>query len=370
MPSCQGSCGCKVRKERELRRMLQDGGGRPPSHAPAHDTGVGMPGLAVPHPILFDLLDSESVDLTIPEEELAKLEPNDYAYYPGCVDYYDMEMQFSVENYGETNHGIIHDSSLKLLKSVGIEPLVLERSFMKCCGHDQLWQGKSQVFQALRDYNTQIMKRLEVKTLILNCAEGYRTFIKDYELGDIEVVHISQVLVERGFKVPEDSKMKGRVTYQDPCRMCRQMDNPVYDEPRALIEAVPGADYVEMEHFRDDLHCCGIAGMMYCNPKTKGLTARRMDEATDVDADYLLVACPKCLTHFGCMKHERILDEQSPYTFEIMDITHFLAEALETEAEAAEAEPEPVKATPVKVAEDERWQERRKRWEARRGKTG
>src|SRR5207302_946948 len=83
---------------------------------------------------------------------------------------------------GDTNHGIIFDSSVKLLRAVGVQPMILDRSFMKCCGHDQLWQGKVDVFERMRDYNTKIIKMLGVKTFITSCAEGYRTFKLDYKL--------------------------------------------------------------------------------------------------------------------------------------------------------------------------------------------
>jgi len=288
---------------------------------------------------MFEVLDSEADDTNIPEIKIDK--PADYAYYPGCVDFYDMEMQFSVENYGETNHGIIIDSTIKLLRAVGIDPLVLERTYMKCCGHDQLWQGKTEAFLKMRDYNTKIIKQLGVKTIVVSCGEGYRTFLKDYNLEGIEVRHITQVLIERGFKLPETTEGEVRVTYQDPCRMCRQMGGQaVYDEPRELLQNAPGVEYVEMEHFRESLHCCGVAGMMYCNPKTKGLTFRRMGEAKEVEADYLLTACPKCLTHFGCLNHEDLFrKEGDKFAFKVQDVTQFLAERLPREA--SEEWPEP-----------------------------
>ena len=69
------------------------------------------PGRTIPHPILFRVLDSEADDTTVPEIKVEHT--SEFAYYPGCVDYYDMEMQFSHVNYGDTNHGIIFDSSIK-----------------------------------------------------------------------------------------------------------------------------------------------------------------------------------------------------------------------------------------------------------------
>src|SRR2546430_2435341 len=184
------------------------------------DTEYG-PGRTIPHPVMFRVLDSEADNLTIPEIKVEH--KSEFAYYPGCVDYYDVEMQFSHMNYGDTNHGIIFDSSIKLLRAVGVQPMILDRSFMKCCGHDQLWQGKVDVFERMRDYNTKIIKMLGVKTFITSCAEGYRTF----------------------------------------------------------------------------------------------------------KLDYLLTACPKCLTHFGCLHHEnKWKPGEERYHYKVMDITQFLAERL------------------------------------------
>lgn len=293
----------------------------------------------IPHPILYATLDKEAEYDEIPDVRIDK--KSDYAYYPGCVDYYDYEMQFSRDNYGVTDHGIIFDSSVKLMEALGLDPVILDREFMKCCGHDQLWQGKVDVWNKLRDYNETLMHRIfaecGVKTLVTSCAEGYRTFKLDYDLGDVEVKHITQVLYEEGIEFR--ARRKETVTYQDPCRMCRQMPvDAVYDEPRELIR-MTGAEYVEMEHFRADATCCGVAGMMYCNDKTKGITNDRMIEAKAESVDLLLTACPKCLTHFGCQQHENLYrEDREKFEYRIIDITQFLAEALDEAAAEALAE--------------------------------
>src|SRR5207245_1159784 len=186
--------------------------------------------------------------------------------------------------------------------------------------------------ERMREYNTKTSKMLGVKTFITSCAEGYRTFKLDYKLDGVRIVHITQFLYERGLRIPPqpDTAKKIRVAFQDPCRSGRQMPiDPVYEEPRELVKRVDNVELVELKTFRADAQCCGVAQMMYCNDKTKGLTAKRMDEATDVDADYLLVACPKCLTHFGCLHHEnKWKPGEERYGFKVMDITQFLAERL------------------------------------------
>ncbi len=312
-------------------------GGGAESGTSAYVRNLTLGERTVPHPIMFVSLDKEADWQEIPDIQVDR--QAEYAYYPGCVDYYDYEMQFSVDNYGETNHGIIFDSSIKLLRALGIDPIILDRSFVKCCGHDQLWQGKVDVWNKMREYNEEVIKQVArksgFKVLVTSCAEGYRTFKLDYDLGDIQIKHITQVLAERGIQF--NLRRKVRVTYQDPCRCGRQMPlDPIYEEPRELIRRT-GADYVEMEHFRADAICCGVAGMMYCNEKTKGITNDRMIEASEKDVDYLLTACPKCLTHFGCQAHEnQYRDDREKFKFKIVDITQFLAETLEAEGRALE----------------------------------
>src|SRR3989440_9185041 len=175
----------------------QDGGRRRPEGM--MDTEYG-PGRTIPHPVMFRVLDSEADDLTVPEIKVEH--KSEFAYYPGCVDYYDVEMQFSHMNYGDTNHGIIFDSSVKLLRAVGVQPMILDRSFMKCCGHDQLWQGKGDVFERMRDYNTKIIKMLGVKTFITSFADGYRTFKLDYKLDGVRVVPIHPIPYQRRLRIP------------------------------------------------------------------------------------------------------------------------------------------------------------------------
>ena len=244
----------------------------------------------------FDSKDPKSKDLK-------------YGYFPGCVE----SLGLFLHDVG-TNFNEITTSSLKLLYKLGIEPQVIN---MKCCGHDILWQGKKNVFDRLKKYNTKYLNESGIQTLVTSCAECYRTFSKDYNL-DIKVVHISELLDKLGLKIGTD------VTYHDPCRLGRHTG--MYEAPRnALI--LNGVNIKEMEHSKENALCCGVSGFMNCNEQTKALRIARMNEAQMTGTKTLITTCPKCLAHFNCLKNEK--DTLIKYDFDVVDLTVFFARQLE-----------------------------------------
>ena len=66
-------------------------------------------------------------------------------YYPGCVDYLDQEMVFSHVNEGTMNLGDTTTAAFTLFEEMGTDVAYLGRDFLKCCGHDQKWQGLDEV---------------------------------------------------------------------------------------------------------------------------------------------------------------------------------------------------------------------------------
>lgn len=228
-----------------------------------------------------------------------------YGYFPGCVD----SLNLFLHDVG-TDFGEITASSLKLLEKLGIKPQVMQ---MKCCGHDVLWQGKKDVFERLKDYNTDYIKKSGIETLVTGCAECYRTFSKDYGLG-IKIVHISELLDKLGLNI------NAEVTYHDPCRLGRHMG--LYEAPRKALVS-NGIAVKEMEHSKDKALCCGVSSFMNCNEQTKALRIARMDEAQDTGVKTLITTCPKCLAHFNCLKNEK--DAVKKYDFDVVDLSVYLA---------------------------------------------
>ncbi len=146
-------------------------------------------------------------------------------------------------------------------------------------------------------------------------------------------MHTTEFLIEQGF----DMNLKSvgtTVTYHDPCRLGRQMG--IYDEPRELINAVEGVEIVEMEHHGEDAMCCGVSSMMSCNENARSLRVTRMEEVKATGADTMLTSCPKCVSHFECLKFE---GDEAYADIEILDIVSFLARQVNEKKSGLASEP-------------------------------
>ena len=293
---------------------------------------VGGPAAEIPHTVLQAVLAAEAEE----ESDADFVSVEDYpidsniGYYPGCVDYLDQEMVFSHLNEGSMDLGETTTAAFTLFEEMGTDVSYLGRDFLKCCGHDQKWQGLDEVFDKLKAYNQKKIEASGIDTLVSSCAECFRTFARDYELEGVKVMHTTEFLIENGFDMQMKAEDELTVTYHDPCRLGRQMG--IYDEPRELVAGVEGVELVEMEHHGEDAMCCGVSSMMSCNENARALRVSRMEEIRNTGADMMITSCPKCVSHFECLKFEG--DER--HDIEILDVVSFLARQVEAKKSLAE----------------------------------
>ena len=61
--------------------------------------------------------------------------------------------------------------------------------------------------------------------------------------------------------------------------------------------------------------------------EVEGLNTRisRMEEIKNTGADMMITSCPKCVSHFECLKFE----DEEKYDIEILDVVSFLARQVE-----------------------------------------
>ena len=86
-----------------------------------------------------------------------------------------------------------------------------------------------------------------------------------------------------------------------------------------------------MENIKDDATCCGVSAFMGCNESTRIIRQNRIIEAIDSGAEYLIVPCPKCLTHFNCYLSEPSLEEEHKALrnrIKVVDLASFIGKLL------------------------------------------
>ena len=117
--------------------------------------------------------------------------------------------------------------------------------------------------------------------------------------------------------VPCGKRLK--VIYHDPCFLGKR--NGIFDEPRHVIESIPGVELLEFERNRTRSLCCeGGGGRMWVDVPGEKLAERRAREAAEAGADVIAVACPFCLVTLEDAVKTTGLEER----LKVMDIAELL----------------------------------------------
>ncbi len=167
-------------------------------------------------------------------------------------------------------------------------------------GHEVRRVGEEMLFMALRDHNTEAIKASGAQRIVTADPHAYNALKHDYK-GIPPVEHISQVLAREAragniqFNRVENQDLV--YTYHDPCYLGRH--NQVYDDPRDVLDSIPGLNRVEMPRSRDRSFCCGGGGLMlFYEPKEEqrmGVVRVRM--AAEARANVIVTACPFCMVN-------------------------------------------------------------------------
>lgn len=228
-------------------------------------------------------------------------ETGEVALFVGCLPFFDLYFRDLAVDTLE-----IARSAVKLLNEAGIRPVIVPEE--RCCGHDLLWGGDREGFEALARGNAASFAERGVKRIVTTCAECCRTLRLDYPETvpgfRTTVEHISEFLagqVKAG-KLSFGTTEPETLTFQDPCRLGRHLD--VTQAPREVLGAIPDATVVEMKRSGRDAQCCGTSGFIHCDQASKDLQRQRLEEAADTGAATLVTACPKCLIHFRCAQED------------------------------------------------------------------
>lgn len=196
-----------------------------------------------------------------------------------------------------------------------------------CCGFPLISSGFVDDSASFIKHNVDKIKELQVHTLIASCPSCYHVWKHDGKAAlegyDLEILHsveyLARLIREGRIELEELDEV---IAYHDPCDLGR--NSGIYDAPREIIKAIPGATFMELQHNHQHSLCCGGGGnLQSVDPDTAAkIAGLRVQEVKASGATILVSACQQC---------EQMLSaavRQAGLPVRVMDISQLILEAM------------------------------------------
>lgn len=251
----------------------------------------GMENNSNPWGIGSDKRDAWAEGLQIPRmADLAASSPDAAApllYWIGCAGSFD-----------DRNKKITL-AMVKILQTAQVPFAILGKE-EGCTGDVARRTGNEYLFQTLAQTNVDLLNQYKVKRVLTHCPHCLHTIKAEYPQfgGNYEVVHHTQLIDEliASGKLQLKNSVSEKVAFHDSCYLGRY--HQIYDAPRNVIQAIPGAQLVELPRNKSRSVCCGAGGGRFWMEETIGerINVHRATEVAAAQTTKAASSCPFCLT--------------------------------------------------------------------------
>jgi len=196
-----------------------------------------------------------------------------------------------------------------------------------CCGNEIRRIGETEgADEMVKEYH-ELFGEFEARRMVTVSPHCFNTFKNEYGELPFSVQHYTQLLSQmlEGGKLALPGEVRKKVTYHDPCFLGKH--NQIYDEPRHILQSIPGIEFEDLDRSRERSVCCeGGGGRMWAEGTNidERLAHQRVRDSVDMGAEVLAVSCPFCLLTLEDAVKILGLEDQ----LQVMDIMELVALAI------------------------------------------
>lgn len=262
-----------------------------------------------------------------------KGEEIDYLFWVGCSGSFD------------DRNKKVSRALVKLMNEAQVKFAILGKE-ESCTGDPARRAGNEYLYQSQATTNVATFQKYKgkIKKVVTACPHCFNTLSNEYPdfgLDKIPIIHHSMMLedlISSGrLKIPAEqaraevaadggTKKSKLTVFHDPCYLGRYNDQ--YDAPRAVIDAVPGMQRVDVAESKRFGRCCGAGGARMFMEEKVGLrmNENRLNDLKAANPDAIAVGCPFCMTMINDAVNQTT-KEGAP-KIEVLDISEILAASI------------------------------------------
>ena len=188
-------------------------------------------------------------------------------------------------------------SMVTVLQKTGIDFAILGNE-ESCCANEMNELGEKGLFEMAQEKNKESFGKFSFPMMITISPHCFHAFSNEYSDLQFQVFHYTQLFSRwiHESKLEFNGELVKKVTYHDPCFLGKR--NKIFDEPRHIIQSLPGVEFLEMDRSRERSLCCeGGGGRMWMESESseERLAEVRVKDAVQMGAEIIATACPFCL---------------------------------------------------------------------------
>jgi L-lactate dehydrogenase complex protein LldE len=219
----------------------------------------------------------------------------------------------------------VGECAVEVLRRLGVE--VTFNPAQTCCGQPAFNTGYR---QETREVAARVLDLFDDAEFVVapsgSCATMVRVFYPELFADDPERLKKAESLARRFYEFSEflvkvlkvedvGASFRGRVSYHDSCHLLRELG--VGEEPRKLIRAVRGVEFVELDDYR---LCCGFGGTFSVKfPEVSvAMGEDKLNAAKRAGAEVLVANDSGCLMHLAGLAHRQGLPVRTMHLAELL----------------------------------------------------